>query len=65
MPRRIRTKLHLTRDDAARIHKLTAKHADFVRTRLEAGDDLITAHSAAQQIQDEITALYHTRLEAK
>lgn len=58
MPRRIRTKLLLTRSDAAEIHRLTAEHADFVRDRLVAGDDLMTAHAAAQPIQDRITALY-------
>ncbi len=63
MPRRIRTKLHLSRSDAAEIKRLTAEHADFVRDRLLAGDDLMTAHAAAQSIQDEITALYAKRAE--
>ena len=58
MPRRIPTQLKLTRDDAAEITRLTAKHTAMVRERLQAGDDLLTAHAAAQDIQDRITALY-------
>lgn len=61
MPRRIRTKLQLNRNDAAEIKRLTHRHAEFVRERLLAGDDLVTAHAAAQSIQDEITALYRAR----
>ncbi|MCI4665220.1 MAG: hypothetical protein MRY74_10920 [Neomegalonema sp.] len=61
MPRRIRTVLRLTRTDATEIERLTAQHAEFVRDRLMAGDDLVTAHKAAQGIQDEITALYAKR----
>lgn len=61
MPRRIRTTLKLSRSEASEIQRLTARHADFVRDRLLAGDDLISAHTAAQPIQDEITALYARR----
>lgn len=61
MPRRIPAKLHLSRRETADIHKLTEEHADFVRDRLLAGDDLMAAHAAAQHIQDEITSLYRQR----